>query len=64
MKVPGVNGEVCIKKNNDAYADDVGTWGGNTGTGNGAAAVTMAQLQDGAPTWSDLWDEIAACTSL
>ena len=58
-----MNGETCIRKTNDAYADNVDIWGGKTGAGNEAAANTMAQLQDGAQKWSDLQDVIAACTA-
>jgi len=44
LKLLGVNGEVCIEKNNDVYADDVDTWGSNTGAGNEATAAVMTQL--------------------
>ena len=37
LKLPGVDGRLCFEKNDDAYADNVDTWGCNTEVGNEAA---------------------------
>ena len=59
----GVAGGKGIKKNNDAYIDDVDTWAGSMCCGRNAVDNTMRHLAMGAQSWLDLQDVVAASTA-
>ena len=52
-----------IKKNNDAYVDDVDTWSGQLGYGRTVANNVMISLNGGAQKWSNVQDVVAASTA-
>ena len=55
IQLPSVCGkEHGIKKNNDAYVDNVDTWAGSLSNRSDAADEVMYQLMDGAQKWSDI----------
>ena len=31
LELPGMDSNICIERNDNAYSDDIDTWGGNTG---------------------------------
>ena len=64
IDLPSVCGkDKGIKKNNDAYVDDVDTWAGSLSNGRDAADEVMFHLMDGAQKWSDVQDVVAASTA-
>ena len=64
IQLPSVYGkEHGIKKNNDAYVNDVNTWAGSLSNGSDAADEVMEQLMDRAQQWSGIQDVVAASTA-
>jgi len=61
--LPSVIGKTGIKKNNDAYADDVDTWAGSMDYGQVESYSFMCRLTEGAQKWSNIQDVAAALTA-
>ncbi len=52
-----------IKKNNDAYVDDVNTWAGLLENGHEAADQVMHTLWKGAQSWANIQDVVSQSTA-
>ena len=58
--LPSVIGKTGIKKNNDAYADDVDTWAESMDYGQVELHSVMCKLIEGDQKWSNIQDVAAA----
>ena len=56
-------GKTGIRKNNDAYADDVDTWAGSMDYGQVESQSVMCKLTEGAQKWYNIQDVAAASTA-
>ena len=63
IHLPGVNGKTGIKRNNDAYVDDVDTYAASMENKPGTAEDVMTTLTCGAQKWTNIQDVVAASTA-
>ena len=63
MHLPSVAGKAGIKRNNDAYVDDVDTYAASMENSPGTAEDVMTTLTSGAQKWTNVQDVVAASTA-